>query len=188
MYLETELQDGMSVQIEQDDWSNPREDFSNVGEMICYHNRYTLGDGNLSNVYDPYNYDGWQGLLKGIKESEDVITSLPVYMYDHGGISLSTTPYTCCWDSGQIGFIVALKDNVKEIYGSEDVEIEKLEATMKEEVKTYNDYVQGQVFDVTVKEADKVVDSCGGFYGTDFKDNGVYQFVEQYSKELAKQL
>ena len=30
---------------------------------------------------------------------------LPVYLYDHSGLVLQTTPFSCPWDSGHVGII-----------------------------------------------------------------------------------
>lgn len=46
---------------------------------------------------------------------------LPLYLYDHGGITISTRPFSCPWDSGQVGYIYASKDKFRKETGySED--------------------------------------------------------------------
>lgn len=45
--------------------------------------------------------------LKQIIRTKHVL--LPIYVYQHSGTSMSTTPFSCEWDSGQAGFIYASK-------------------------------------------------------------------------------
>ena len=42
---------------------------------------------------------------------------LPLYLYDHSGITMNTTGFSCSWDSGQVGFIYASKARFKEETG-----------------------------------------------------------------------
>jgi hypothetical protein len=41
---------------------------------------------------------------------------LPVYIYDHSGITLNTTGFSCPWDSGQVGWIVCDLDKARECF------------------------------------------------------------------------
>ena len=38
---------------------------------------------------------------------------LPIYKYDHGGITYNTTGFSCSFDSGQVGHIFEEKKNIK---------------------------------------------------------------------------
>jgi hypothetical protein len=51
-----------------------------------------------------------------LAEKSDCI--LPVYLYDHSGLTINTTGFTCPWDSGQIGWIYASHEQVKAEYGA----------------------------------------------------------------------
>ena len=42
---------------------------------------------------------------------------LPLYLFDHSGISISTGSFHDPWDSGQVGFIYASKEKAKEGWG-----------------------------------------------------------------------
>lgn len=42
---------------------------------------------------------------------------LPLYLYDHSGITMKTSGFSCPWDSGQVGFIYASKDTFKKETG-----------------------------------------------------------------------
>ena len=80
---------------------SPRE-WDNLGTMVCFHKRYDLGD---KHDYDENNYDSWDELKEDIIKQENVHTILPLYLYDHSGITMNTTGFSCRWDSMRVGFI-----------------------------------------------------------------------------------
>jgi hypothetical protein len=100
-----------TIEIVQDmDPIDPREN-DNLGTMLCYHRRYDLGDSKDRKEYWPNPEDA-----KALAEREDVVW-LPLYMYDHSGITISTAPFSCPWDSGQLGIIFITKDDAVAEFG-----------------------------------------------------------------------
>lgn len=159
----------------EDSPDNPRN-WDNLGTMVCFHGRYNLGD---KHDYRSKDYSGWGEMKEAIMNIEDVSIILPLYLYDHSGITISTTPFSCPWDSGQIGFIYVSKKKVREEYGVKRI-TEKVRETalnvLKGEVETYDKYITGEVhrFEICeVKKCDEghehetFIDSCGGFYDED---------------------
>ena len=156
------------LKIEQDtDPMNPRTDWDNLGTMVCFHKRYDLGD---KTDYRSNDYDSWDELKEGIITNEGEVTILPLYLYDHSGITISTSPFDCNWDSGQIGFIFVSKHKIKK----EGIDETKVEEYLKREVETYDQYLTGEVYCYEVYEietCDKghehktLVESCGGYFG-----------------------
>jgi hypothetical protein len=131
----------------QETIDNPRE-YDNLGSMVCYHRRYNLGDKDeyLPGHYKPNsgNFWGWTDLGKYFHEVHDLAVCLPIYMYDHSGISVSTKPFSCPWDSGRIGFIFVSKAKLRKEYGVKRITkslLEKAEAILKAEVEEYNQYL-----------------------------------------------
>lgn len=190
--------------------SNPRTDWDNLGTMVCFHNRYDLGDKNHG--YSMVDYDSWYELEKAITKENNVAVILPIYMYDHSGITISTGQFNCSFDSGQIGFIYITKEKVLSEYGGKIVTKalkERIEKYLEGEVKTYDQYLTGDVYGFTVLEGREMVtlsredfekgncdnveeeieweevDSCGGFYGSDFQTNGMKCYLDE---ELHEQL
>ena len=110
---------------------DPRE-WDNLGTMVCEHKRYNF----------PYeeNFNSIDELIKHIKK-ENVI-ALRIYLYDHNGLCVQTTPFSCPWDSAQIGFIFCTEEQLKK----EGITKEQAIEVMENEVKTYNDYIQGNVY------------------------------------------
>ena len=157
---------------------SPRS-WDNLGKMICFHNRYDLGDKHNYNADD---YSGWEEMKKAILKEENPAVILPLYLYDHSGISISTSAFSCRWDSGQIGFVLVSKKQALEEYGGVRVSSKKkvkIESIIEAEVQTYTQYVEGEVYGFQiVDEDDDIIDSCYGFYGTDFATNGMLDYID----------
>jgi hypothetical protein len=157
---------------------SPRS-WDNLGTMICFHNRYDLGDNHNYNSDD---YSGWEEMKQAIIKKENPAVILPLYMYDHSGISISTSPFSCRWDSGQIGFILVSKKKALEEFGGKIVTAklkERLEKILEGEVETYTQYVEGEVYGFVIEDEDgEHIDSCYGFYGRDFATNGMLDYID----------
>jgi hypothetical protein len=98
-------------------------------------------------------------------------------MYDHSGIILSTNPFKCRWDSGQVGWIFVTKEKLRKEFGVRRITKkikEKAREILAEEVNVYSDYIEGNVFGYILKDENgEELDSCWGFYGIDFNTNGI---------------
>ena len=128
------------------DFDNPRS-WDNLGTMVCFHNRYDLGD---KHEYDHRDYSGWDEMESAIIKNEDTCVILPLYLYDHSGITMNTTGFSCRWDSGQVGFVFVSKKKVREEYGVKRIDkklIEKVTELLVNEVKTYDMYLTGELQD-----------------------------------------
>jgi len=144
---------------------NPRED-SNLGTMVCFHRRYSLGD---KHDYNFQNYDGWDDMKKNIIKDNNVGIILPLYLYDHSGITMNTTGFSCNWDSGQVGFVFISKDKIREEYSCKRISkklIERVTKYLVSEVETYDSYIKGECYGyrITDTEKDVEVESCWGYY------------------------
>jgi hypothetical protein len=103
--------------------------------------------------------------------------SFPVYMYDHSAISLSLSPFSCPWDSGQLGIIYNCKKNIREQMQWKIItkeRKEKLREYAENQIQTYEDYLNGNVFGFYLYEDNEQVDQCWGFYGADHNKSGLY--------------
>lgn len=174
-----ELLDNHVLEIEQDtNPENPRE-WDNVGKMVCFHKRYRLGDNH---DYNKDDYQSWDELEAAIREKENVVAILPIFMYDHSGITISTSSFSCKWDSGQIGFIFATKERLEYI-GCKESDAEKI---LENEIEQYDQFVTGDVYGFRIYKVDKCnlgheheteIESCWGFYGDDIYTNGIMDYV-----------
>lgn len=187
MSVETIEYKGHEIEIEQDmSPSNPCEEFDQLGTMVCSHSRYNLGHeqvtGGMSGWYDylASNHDlvhesDWYPEEHGKVEYEDYAAKwveqnlivLPLYLYDHSGITIRTAAFSCPWDSGQVGFVYVHKDKVKTEYSWKRLtkaRVEKVEGYLKAEVGVYDHYLTGSVYGYSI-EGPKCDDSCWGYYG-----------------------
>lgn len=176
---------------------NPREEYENAGHMVCWHRRYQLGDEQPRE--QPAD---WREVFD--IENPDAIV-LPLYLYDHSGITMSVGKFSCPWDSGQVGWIYltrkALDENWPASYpdgaSKEDkskIDEERIElgkACLRSEVETYDAFLTGDCWGfelVNVVECDHGdehedhIDSCWGFFGED-KD-GIFHHLPDEARSL----
>jgi hypothetical protein len=73
---------------------------------------------------------------------EDNVCIKDLYLYDHSGISISTSPFSCRWDSGQVGFIYLTRQKCEE----EGVDFDKAEDVLEGEVMSLDQYFTGDVW------------------------------------------
>lgn len=260
MYLAEKEINGKLVRlrIEYDDSSlnNPR-DWDNFGTMVCWHNRYDLGDNH--NFYDNGDFlrilveenihklgyrieelkgrhfenytvekningeyvivDGDDVLfgmyfetkeeaeeeIENLKDNyfnelfendyfsddelleliEEFCVILPLYLYDHSGITISTSEFSCSWDSQQVGWIYVSHDDIVKNFGLLD--IEKAKKALINEVEVYDEYIRGEVYGFILEEMKKCeccgkeewieIESCYGFFGNDWENNGMKECV-----------
>lgn len=114
-------------------------------------------------------------MIKHVRDQGDkVIAMLPLYLYQHSGITMRTTPFGDPWDSGQVGWAVITKSRAEELgcvgayRGPEggDWDKARYETDMRAEVETYDAYLRGDCYGYTIHGRDgKVLDSCWGFIG-----------------------
>ena len=150
----------LTLKIEQDiEPINPR-DWDNLGTMVCWHRNYNLGDQQPDCA--PSEFEFPKGCIK-----------LPLFLYDHSGITMNTTGFTCPWDSGQVGWIFVTRDRMNEEFGTNWDEKRAIEI-LQGEVETYDQYLTGDVWGYIVEdELGNTVDSCWDFYGYDYcKETG----------------
>lgn len=168
--IETFDHNGFTIELHYDpEPMNPREECANLGTMFCQHNRYNLGDGNAE-----------------LPSEDDIV--LPLYLYDHSGLTMNTTGFHCPWDSGQVGYIYATKDAVRAEYGVKRISrqlIEHVLNVLRGEVECYDKYLRGEAYGYTVTDADdNEVDSCWGFDDLDYCREQAVSYVD-YNLERA---
>lgn len=194
------------------DINSPRKEFSNLGTLVCFHRRYNLGDENLTDVQSFLLYDllelnsdqfiivdGKPALIENLEYTdmgceiweneilpriEKTHIILPVYLYDHSGLRMSTTPpFSCRWDGGQVGWIYVPKKAVKEEFGWPRLSkkrIEQIGKCLTKEIEMMDKYLSGDVWCYVIEnEEGDVLDSCGGIYG--------YNEAEKMAKEAMTQ-
>jgi hypothetical protein len=160
---------GRAVTICRDDQCEDPRKSDNIAILVCCHRRHQLGDEQMREPLSEAQ----------IRESvPDVLAILPLYLFDHSGITIRTTPFSCHWDSGQIGWAYVTKASAAKM--GEPGNQAHYEDIIRQEVATYDDYITGRCYGYTVKgiEGD-VIDSCWGFVGD-------LDYVRQEAKSAAE--
>lgn len=162
---------------------------------LCFRELLTISDvkdlildnrGNVEDMIDnalnDYRYAGGTVARNHIPNA---VVVLPLFLYDHSGISMSCSPFSCSWDSGQVGVIFVPIKTVEEQCRKnpdkpEQTWEERAVEILESEVDTYDRYLTGQIFCYVIEESKvytaedgdqliewNVVDSCGGFFDED---------------------
>lgn len=184
---------GLTVRIEQDmDPLNPLEDWDVFGTLVCWHRRYDLGHKNgVEKLQEAVRsskrfqqYPSWGDYssdhYKDLSDPATLINTaaqcgilmLELYLYDHGGITMRTSKFSCPWDSGQVGVIFITTEDAKEELGVPRLTKkakEKAYECMKGTVESYDQYLTGDVYGYTIEDEDgEYLESCWGFFGSDY--------------------
>jgi hypothetical protein len=194
---------GLILKIIQDpDPFNPREDYCEASTLCCDHGRYDLGDKDghekardairasrdYRESWEDYESDQYldfshgPDLYEAIQRCTDIVT-LPLYLYDHSGITIRCAPFSCPWDSGQVGFAFMSKATILKEYGGKiltKAKREKAEGLIQAEVKTYDSYLTGDCWGFAIEDQDgETLDSCWGFLGDS-------DYCEQEAQDIYK--
>jgi len=164
------------------DTENPLNSFDMLGHFEFFHRNYDLGHKNL-----------FEDLNEAIEYSKSKeVVSLPVYMYDHSGVTVKTTPFSCRWDSGLLGFIWVTKEKIRSEYNCKRITkkiMQKVNDNLIGEIKLLDDYLTGNVFGFQLYNKKGIeIDSCWGFYGDDFKKNGLFDHALDVNITVIKEI
>lgn len=182
------------VRVEQDDHPESPREWDNLGTLAAYHRRYNLSDEGA-----PVDVEG----ARYIEESDQYL-SLPVYLYDHSILSVSTKSFVgrahhAEWDSGKLGIIYVSKADVRKEYNVKRI-TKKIEESvyrvLNGEIETYDQFLRGDVWGYivekekvyTAEDGDTItrwehVDSCWGFYGREEVEAEGQSILESYQED-----
>jgi hypothetical protein len=146
------------------------------------------------------------------KKREEVIERnliiLPLYLYDHGGITMSTGAFSCPWDSGTVGFIYCSLEKAQYEWGTEDSKLrgwdgnanytrkedgstrtlrEAATRFLESEVEEYDQYLTGDVWGYVVSTPDGDEESCWGFFGHEYCEEQARSIAEHMSERYEKE-
>lgn len=199
---------GYNVEPEEDSTS-PRHDCDWLGTMVCDHADYNLGDDeelpDTARVWDSEWQEwtdrecgSWDDVEQALEQREGPLAvCLPLYLYNHSGITMSTSPFSCPWDSGQVGFIYVTKAKVRQVFGVKRISaklLAKVREQLEDEVKVYDQYLEGDVWYYTVFKhgledgEEELVDSCGWIYGYDEAERQAEEAMLARIKEASDEL
>lgn len=156
--VETYEHKGVRVNIYYDTHGfNPREDCTRGTTILAWHRRSHLGDEGF-NYRDLPNFDSAREVEAWLRSEHGALVVKPLYLYEHSGMTVSLKPFSCPWDSGQVGYVFVTQKHVDDTGGDPDQMIEA-------DVKEYDSFLRGEVYGYIVDEDGPHADSCWGFIG-----------------------
>jgi len=189
MIKEIALADNRIFRMLQDENPESPRAWDNLGTMACFHRGYTLGDRDIP--FSSSQFDSWGEMEEHIENDLEAVVVLPLFLYDHSGITMATTPFSCRWDSGQVGYIYVTKERLQKEYDTQEITeeiLDKARMILQGEVETYDMYLTGDIygFEIIKQEQcdqghvhEKHEDSCWGFYGHDINKNGILDHINE---------
>lgn len=191
VYLKDSSGNRYKIEVDYDYYpDNPRK-WEPVCHIMSVKGNWDIADEGLS-----FSREDAFDKLKELEKDPDIIIK-PIYMYDHSGQTIRLTPFGDPWDSGVCGYIYANKDEIVREIGNATEENwkERAEIAMDHEIKVYDQFISGDVYEVSVYQRDIIeckskisgniwtteeweqIDSCCGFYGYDFEENGLIEYA-----------
>lgn len=179
LYQQTEYR-GHHINIYYDESSESPREWSNLGTFYTAHRRYRAEcefdkDFDMEEVY----VDGRPGHFR--KDFLKQYIALNIYLYDHSGLAVSSSPFSCPWDSGWFGMVAVSVEKAKKEYGWDKITSyrrRKIKGYLQHEIDTYNEYLHGEVYGFQITPAgddSEVLDSCWGYFG----DAGLEQLKDE---------
>lgn len=171
-----------------DDPQNPRTDWDQITRMFCWHRNYAMGDPSPNHSRQSFRCWEWDDRFK---DADQIIAEFgpgvvrPLYLMDHSVISISTGPFNCPWDSGQVGWIYISYDAANKLLVDKPLKNPERSKTLHKkilkcfdcDVQVYDQYLRNDVWQYLVEACEPchlcrhvdwtTVDSCCGIYGFD---------------------
>ena len=179
--------------IRDDDAESPRE-CDNLWAFVCWHQSDSYGDKHDFRE----SSDFWQWIKDNGGKNKFFL--MPIYAYIHSGTVLSTSngayPFNDRWDSGQLGWAYVSKKAIREEWKVKQIS-PKLKSTvfknLEGEIESYNQYLAGDIYGFQLveivhcehcdRDKEENLDSCWGFYGSDPKENGMWEHISDDYKD-----
>ena len=184
--LKTESFAGGTIKIiPDDDPESPRE-MDNTGIMVCWHRTHPLGDKH--SFASPLDFEEWAA-----ENTDEIVARLPLFLYDHSGITMSTGSFDDRWDAGQVGWIYATRESIRKIWGDEPYTEAQIVEALESEVKIYDTYITGGYVGYVIEDEDgHTLDSCWGFDDADYcmveaRSSAEY-YADKHATEQAREL
>lgn len=176
---ETRIERRVLIKPDNNDHGGSRS-WDNLGVMYCFHTRYNLGDEQPAGRSAVWLREFAAELVDGDAEQipdehlkrilDKHALMMPLYLYDHSGLSISTSGFSCPWDSGQVGVIVCTLKKAIENWSMDPDSTWKselpdwpdhsktitlaqaTERVLQGEVKTYDMDLTGQVYGYIIEQ------------------------------------
>ena len=191
VYLKDSSGNRYKIEVDYDYYPNNPREWDPVCHIMSTKRNLEIADEGLS-----FSKEDMMDMLDELKADPNVVVK-PIYMYEHTGITIRLTPFGDLWDSSICGYIFAYKNEVIREIGNATEENwkERAENAMDHEIKVYDQFIRGDVYGFCVYQRDIIeckstisgniwtteeweqIDSCWGFYGHDFEENGLIEYA-----------
>lgn len=180
------------VEISYDQFcENPLQDWDHVGHivMVPHFSNFCTEEGVTTEDYDS------EAMKKVCRYTKTGGLYVPIYAYEHGGVSFSLSPFGDPWDSGCAGFFYVTPEEAERTWGHMTPTRRKVACLTeaKSLVALMNAYAGGECYMLTLYDPDfNEVESLGGNwyagYRTeqDFWDDLAYNAPVHGYEELIK--
>ena len=152
-----------------DDGAESPEEYGD-GSVMLYHSHRQFENvptgWSKERILNALNKDDENGDENGGDDDRDNFYFFPVTSYIHSGVVLRLDDDSKGWDVSRCGFVIVKKSEF-------DTEIKAKESALNL-IKSWNDYLSGEVYTIVFEHYDenKVsiddLQSCGGYYGYDY--------------------
>lgn len=177
---------GMTIRICYDESADSPREWDNVGTIYSNHRDYNPDGHKIDEI------ENEEGELVS-EELDRRFIWLPVYYYEHSGLTVSTKrdyPYNDGWDSGLFGIIAVEKARVRNDWGWKAITEERREQILRSlegEIEIFDSYCRGEVYGFVVEdELEERVDSCCGYYGDEGMKDAIYDAKDMVDCELER--
>jgi len=186
----------MKIKIVHDEFPESPREWDNLGKMVCLHRHYNLGD---THSFKESDFSSWNELKELLEKEEDAKVILPLYLFDHSGLSISCSSRqfrmadSAGWDWGQVGFIYATRKSILETFNCKRLSkrlLDEAKEILIGEVKVYDQYLTGDVWGFIIEDDNgEEIESCWGFFGYDnceLEAKDLVSHIEKHREERKK--
>jgi hypothetical protein len=154
-----------------------------------------IGDTDIIAEYGMWTADSIQAVIEELHDiydsdvrrafRSDLALCIPLYLYDHGDITISHGRFSCMWDSGQVGWHYITKDTLDREWGGD---IKTARRCLEGELEEYDHYLRGNVWCFVIEDEEgDVVESCSGFIGDDLEKTGMLEYIDKSLHDAARE-
>lgn len=174
--------DNYVLEIGYDEHAESPRQWDNLGTIISWHRRYEFTDANCvaASGWRKRNTWSWEEFEEWWNDGHAGIR-LPIYMLDHSGLSVSTKPFGCRFDSGLLGWIYITCDVLTDIIerrkndgDTEEFVRKEMEHHLHNEVEALDRFLRGEIYCYSVKKKSRcnscnhveldTEDGCSGYF------------------------
>lgn len=166
---------------------NPRE-YDNLGTVAIMS---SCGDITIDRKLPEYTGNLMNDVVNKICVEQNLnkndLIFLPVYKFEHSGVTFSTKPFDDFWDSGLDGIIYVTKQQVRNFYQVGRISrklLNNVTSALESEIKILATWAEGDTYSIAIRDQDgEIIDSCSSIYSTVDLNEILDDMIESYDYE-----